>query len=128
MTSARMGIIIGLMLGGATPASATIYMVMPDGTGDFPSIQAAIDTADSLDIIELADGTFTGPDNHNLDFRGQAITVRSKSGNPSTCIIDCEGRVRRHGQAERGFLFQSGEGSLSVVQGLAIKDGVPGGE
>ena len=38
-------------------AFATSYLITPDGTGDFPTIQAAIDAAGGGDIIQLADGT-----------------------------------------------------------------------
>ena len=41
----------------AVPAAATTYIVRPDGTGDFPTIQTAIDAAIDGDIIELTDGT-----------------------------------------------------------------------
>ena len=70
-------------------ASAATYVVQPDGTGDFPTIQAAINAVVDTDIIELADGTFTGDGNRDLDYLGKAITIRSQSGDPSVCVIDC---------------------------------------
>lgn len=56
--------------------------------GQFPTIQAAIDAAGSGDIVELADGTYRGEGNVNLDRSGR---IRSASGDPARCIIDCEG-------------------------------------
>ena len=97
-------------------ASGTTYLVKPDGTGDFPTIQAAIDAADSADVIELASGTFFAEGNRNIDFFGKAITVRSEPGNPEQPIIDC-------GYDGRGFDFHSGETPLSVLQGVAITNG-----
>ena len=89
------------------PATATTYLVEPDGTGDFPTIQSAIDAAEDGDTIELTDGTFTGVGNRDLNYLGKAITVRSRSGDPNACIIDC-------GQADRGFSFISGPMILST--------------
>jgi len=39
-------------------ANAATYVVTPDGTGDFPTIQAAIDAAVTGDVIQLTDGVF----------------------------------------------------------------------
>lgn len=73
-----------------TPVLATTYVVHPDGTGDFPTIQAAIEAALDGDVIELTNGIFSGNGNWDIDFLGKRITVRSQSENPELCIIDCE--------------------------------------
>lgn len=88
---------------------------------DYSTIQGAIDAASDGYIVLVADGTYTGEGNKNLDFNGKAITVQSENG-PDNCIIDC--------QADgRGFDFHSGEGEDSVVSGFTIKNGraIPGG-
>ena len=87
---------------------------------DYPTIQAAIDAADSGDEIVVADGVWTGVGNRDLDFGGKAITVRSANG-PEFCIINCE-------SAGRGFWFRSGEGAQSVVDGFSITNGVAGAD
>jgi parallel beta-helix repeat protein len=97
-------------------AQSTTYVVNPEGTGDYPTIQAAIDAAVDGDAVELTDGTFTGTGNHDIDFAGKAITVRSVGRDPQHCIIDCE-------NSGRGFHFHSGEGSGSVVEGVTITNG-----
>jgi hypothetical protein len=114
--------------GGACHALPAIHTVTPDGTGDFASIREAIEAADSLDVIELTDGRFTGPGNRNLDFGGKAITLRSRSGNPQTCIIDCQGDAAPPGEPRRGFVFRSGEGPQSVLRGITITNGLSGGK
>jgi hypothetical protein len=81
----------------------------------YDTIQAAIDAAVDGDVVLVADGTYTGSRNRDLDFRGKAITVRSEHG-PEMTVIDCE----RQG---RGFCLQSGEGPDSVVDGFTIVDG-----
>jgi hypothetical protein len=78
--------------------------------GDYATIQAAIDAAVDGDVVEIADGTYTGAGNKNLDFGGRAITVRSAAGDPTFCIIDCE-------DDGRGFYFHSDEGPDSIVSG-----------
>jgi hypothetical protein len=107
---------VGMLLALATAAGATTYVIHPDGSGDFPMIQAAVDAAVDGDIIELTDGTFTGNGNYNIDFLGKAITVRSQSGNPESVRILCD-------ELSRGFIFQSSEGSASVIEGVKIAGG-----
>ncbi|MFC1572625.1 right-handed parallel beta-helix repeat-containing protein [Candidatus Eisenbacteria bacterium] len=106
----------------AVPASATTYLVCPDGGGDFMTIQQAIDAVANGDIIELCcDQPFTGDGNRDIDVLGKAITIRSECGDPERCIIDCEGSdVEPH----RGFYFHTGETQTSVVEGVTITGGV----
>ena len=58
-------------------AAAETYVVKPDGTGDFPTIQAAIDAAYHGDVIELTDGVFTGDGNRDLWNRDRYLVFRS---------------------------------------------------
>jgi predicted outer membrane repeat protein len=102
------------------PAAAATYLVRPDGTGDFPNIQDAIDSAVAGDVIELADGVFTGEFNRDVTFRGKAVTVRSQSDDPEHCIIDCEGSEL---SPHTGFRLQSGETPSSIVRGVSIING-----
>ncbi|NIO28991.1 MAG: hypothetical protein GTO29_10630, partial [Candidatus Latescibacteria bacterium] len=95
---------------------AKTWYVKPDGTGDAPTIQAGIDSAAVADTVLLANGTFTGMGNRDIDFNGKAITVRSESGDPNLCIIDCQ-------EAGRGFYFHSGEWYGSVIDGVTITNG-----
>lgn len=101
-------------------APAATYTVDPEGTGDFPTIQAAIDAAVSGDIIELLDGQFGGPGNRDIDFLGKAVAVRSQSGDPEACIINCGGS---EAEPHRGFHFHSLEQTDSVIEGVTIKNG-----
>lgn len=83
--------------------------------GVYPTIQAAIDDAWHGDTIWVADGTYSGPGNIEIDFHGKAVTVRSESG-PETCIIDCLGQGR-------AFHFHNGEDQDAVVDGFTITNG-----
>ena len=87
-------------------------LLVPD---EYLTIQAAIDAAVDGDAIIIADGTYTGTGNKNLDFGGRAITVRSENG-PESTTIDCQ-------NYDRGFYFQTGEGQDSIVAGFTIING-----
>jgi len=80
-----------------------------------PTIQAGIDAASDGDTVLIADGTYTGTGNKEIDFKGKAITVKSENG-PTKSIIDCQG-------SGRGFYLHSDEGSHSVLSGFTIKNG-----
>ena len=113
-------LVVGLVVLSAAMASAETYLVNPDGTGDYPTIQAAIDAVIEGDIVELSDGTFTGGGNRDVDFLGKAICVRSVSGDPGSCIIDCQGSMS---SPHRGFVFHSGETNTTVLTGITITNG-----
>jgi len=84
----------------------------------FATIQKSIDSAKDDDTVIVADGTYIGPGNRDLDFGGRAITVRSLNG-PQLTIIDCE-------SLGRGFYFHSNEDADSVVEGFTITNGLAG--
>lgn len=95
-------------------AHGATYNVCPDGSGDFLTIQAAINASVAGDVIELCDAILVGDGNRDIDYLGKAITVRSQSGNAAACVIDCGG------SPHRGLHFHSGEGSGSVLEGVTI--------
>ncbi len=90
-----------------------------------PTIQQAIDAAVAGDSLLLCPGVYRGPGRRDIDFRGKAITVRSLMGDPDSCIIDCEGSPA---SPQRGFLFRSGEGPSSVIEGVTITRGWTSGQ
>jgi len=85
----------------------------------FPTIQQAVDICGDGDTIIVADGTYTGHGNRDVDFKGKAITIKSENG-PQYCIIDCQGSP---GDPHRGFYLHSGEGGDSVIDGFTIING-----
>ncbi len=108
------------------PVSVTITitpttLLVPD---DYPTIQQAIDAAYDGDTVIVADGTYTGEGNRDIDFLGKAITVRSESG-PNNCVIDCNST---EGKSHKGFYFHTAEDTNSVLEGFTITNGFgPGG-
>jgi predicted outer membrane repeat protein len=101
-----------LLPGLAAPAAAQDWVVRQDGTGDFTTIQEALDVAQPGEEIMVGDGIYTGPANTALSFGGKGIFLRSESG-AGNCVINGEGEFA-------GFVFTSGEGTDAIVQGIAI--------
>lgn len=101
--------------------SATIT-VRPDGTGDAPTIQAAVEAAENGDVISLTDGTFTGAGNRDVSLLGKAVRIESESGDPSFCTIDGEGS---EAEPHRVFLFAQGETNQTEIKELSIRGGFP---
>ncbi len=87
---------------------------------DHLTIQAGIDAAVDGDTVLLADGTYIGDGNRDIDFLGKAIVVMSPNG-PQSCVIHCEAT---YSHPHRGFIFRSGEDSTSRLVGLKIVHGI----
>jgi len=117
---AAVPVVAMLILTVVVTAAATTYVVSPNGLGDYPTIQAAVDAAIDGDTIELTDGTFTGDGNRDIVVPAKNIVIRSQSGEPVQCMIDCEGTSRSF---HRGFHFTStGTGTASLI-GVAVMNG-----
>ena len=89
----------------------------------FSTIQRGIDAASDGAMVIVADGTYTGDGNRDIDFKGKAIHLKS-SGGAGRCIIDCQGTMA---EPHRGFYFHSGEGNGAVVDGFTIANGYHSG-
>jgi hypothetical protein len=77
-------------------------LVCPDGSGDFTRIQDAIDAVSDGAVVLLCDAVFRGDGNRDIDYQGKAITVRSQSDDPNSCIIDCQSSEE---DPHRGFVL-----------------------
>ena len=101
-----------IMLAGACAAAgATTWTVDGAGGGDYASIQAAIDAAQSGDEIAVAPGTYR----ETIDFQGKAIHLYSTAGAESTTI---DGAGRPH-----VVQCVSGEGPDTILEGFTITGG-----
>lgn len=107
---------LAVLLFSATGAQGATWHVDPSGSGDATTIQAGINLAAPGDTVLLANATYTGAGNKELDFGGKSITVRSLGGDPSLCVVDCGG-------SGRGFWFHSGEAPEARVEALTIRNG-----
>jgi len=97
-----------------------VFSVMPDGSGYYVTIQAALDSVPNESEVLLGNGEFTGPGNTDLDFHGKSVFLASLSRSPDSCVIDCQGTESEH---HRGFHFQSSESSDAVIEGITIQGG-----
>lgn len=98
----------------------TIY-IRPDGTGDVPTIGAGFQAAGVGDTLLLASGTFTGAGNHDLTVPTPYFTIRSETGNPDDCVIDCQGVSGVH---TTGFYFQT---CSTVIEGITFTNATGAG-
>ncbi len=107
------------VLASALQVNGKTISVDDDNPADFNNIQAAIDYSENADSIVVADGTYRGNGNRDIDFKGKAITVRSENG-PANCIINSQGS---DSDQHLGFYFHGGEGPDSVLDGFTITGG-----
>lgn len=85
----------------------------------YPTMQAAINAAAvSGDTVLVADGTYTGSGNRDLDFLGKSLTFRSVNGAART-VIDCQGTAAA---PHRGFYIHQNEASV-VIDGFTVRNG-----
>ena len=110
MRNRLFAVAVALLVLPATVLAAT-WTVKPDGTGDSPSIKAAILAASNGDVILLTDGTFSGAANRDFSYDKKAITIESVNG-PTATIIDCGGL--------QGARFLRRETETSVLRGVTI--------
>jgi len=107
---------MGAVFALATITSATTIHV----PGDSATIQAGINGAVEGDTVLVADGTYTGDGNRDIDFGGKSIVVMSENG-PEVTIIDAAGELS---EPHRGFIFRNGESQDATLQGFTITGGV----
>ncbi|MHC4193330.1 MAG: right-handed parallel beta-helix repeat-containing protein, partial [Planctomycetota bacterium] len=114
------GIRVSSFLGAILLCACTAHGADLHVPGVYGTIQAAVDAAGTGDRVIIAEGYYSGAGNRDLDFGGRAITVQSDNpedwGVVAGTVIDCE-------NSGRGFYFQSGETSTSIVAGLTIANG-----
>lgn len=113
---------VALLVAIATTSRAGVWHVKPDGSGDAPTIQAAIDAAGTGDSIVLAPGTYTwaaqggdhvglpGPSMINMR---SGLTLRSELG-PEATILDAQGN---------GRVIRCQSTSNVRIEGLTIQGG-----
>jgi len=108
-------------LGNVWHVATTGDDVTGDGSEELPfgTIQHGIDVAYEGDTVQVHDGTYTGDGNRDIDFGGTNLVLMSENG-PEVTIIDCEGT---ESDPHRGFLFETGEDSTSIIDGMTIRSG-----
>ncbi|OHB50886.1 MAG: hypothetical protein A2Y10_15890 [Planctomycetes bacterium GWF2_41_51] len=100
-------------------------IIVPD---QYETIQEAIDAAEDGDTVYIYKKSDGKPhyitDIDGLDFKGKAIRIRSENPDDpnivAETIIDCNNRGR-------AFIFQNGEDSNTIIEGLTIINGLASG-
>lgn len=98
---------------GAGLAGAAVHVVKPDGTGDYPTIQTAIDHAVAGDTVLLKPGTYRGTGNRAIHLRGLDLVIRGEAGIEAT-VIDPQ-------NLDRAFDIGEGEGPGAILEDLWIR-------
>ena len=82
------------------------------------TIQAGIDAASDFWLVLVADGTYTGAGNKDIDFGGKKIYLKGVDHNTAgqRPVIDCQ-------SSGRAFYFGSGETEDSVIDNFVIQNG-----
>ncbi len=107
-------------VGGDFGWSDPVYGVRADGRGMYGTIQEAMDAIDPGMEIVLEDGVYDSDGNVNLDPAGKAMTLRSRSDDPTLCMIqgnDCG----MYGVGCPALVLNDGEGSETVFEGLGFE-------
>lgn len=116
-----------LTLGAAAGAEARTWRLAPDGSGDAPTLQAALDSAQAGDVVLLGPGTYAWA-RHGSTLAAMAtvrrsITLRGEAGAAAT-LLDAERRGRILACVDAGLELVMED--LSFVNGLAPIARIPG--
>jgi parallel beta-helix repeat protein len=122
---ARIAILSALMgLGFLASARATTFLVEPDGAGEFPTIQSAMDVASYGDTVLVMPGVYH--DCTHVDSHGRlccvlltpGVCLQSQTGQPADVMIDAQ-------QLGRVIFSQFGD-SLTIIRGFTVTGGLGG--
>ncbi len=107
------------------PADARTWYILPDGTGDAPTIQAGVDAASDGDIVLVAAGTYSATTVIDIDGTpktvcvaiGKSIALTSESGPASTIISNASANPA---------IYLHDVGSTTTVSGFRIQTSFTG--
>jgi hypothetical protein len=114
------GCLAMLLLGCGVPAGAATLHVFPDGSGDYPTIQVAVNAAGGGDVILLASGVYQGDGNRDISLYLKDVTITSESGDPAQTVIDCQ---ESPADPHRAFVIFGGQ---PVIESISMINGDPG--
>ncbi len=97
--------------------SGDTLVVDPEGEGTYPTVQAALGSCGAWGVIQLVDGTFTGDGNRDIELPAWPLTICSKSGDPSACLI---GGQDTPPSSHFAFRFQEGQGQEVMIRGIGL--------
>jgi len=89
-----------------------VWRILPDGSGDAPTVQAGIDSAGNGDLVLVEPGTYY----ENVNLRGKEIHLKGDAG-PEVTILD-----GTYGDSSV-VVCDSGETNRTIIEGLTITHG-----
>lgn len=108
-----------IVLGFALPVESRTWNVTVDGSGDAPTIQAAIDSASAGDTVLLGPGTYLWSSQaaspHSMVILKPGLTLKGQSG-PEATVLDAE----RNGRV----MLLYDVGSATRVEGVTVQGGL----
>ncbi|MDD3643410.1 MAG: right-handed parallel beta-helix repeat-containing protein, partial [Candidatus Krumholzibacteria bacterium] len=113
------GVLVGAYGGGCH--TLRTMRVAPDGTGDAPTIMAALERAEPGDTIVLLPGTFSGLGNRDISVPAIPLVITSEAGAELT-IVDCSGSDEYY-----GFYFSGAHDTTTILEGVTITRAEKGG-
>ena len=102
----------------STICSAETFIVDPNGFYNFTTIQDAINYSWDGDVIVVRPGTYQ----EKISFCGLKITLRSIDPSSEKTV---ESTIIKYDSSSAAVTFDSGETSLSIIDGLTIQGGYP---
>lgn len=119
-TITRGPLALALLVVSASGLWAEAVTVFEDGSGDYETIQAAINAVSEGDTVLVGPGRYTGPGNRDLRFDGKNI-ILSGLGNPEDTTLDCE-------SATQAIVLGAGIDSTTVIENFTFANGWAPGE
>lgn len=119
MKRAGVGLFVLLLL--ASTAHARTWYVLPDSTGDAPTIQAAIDSSGDGDVVLVAAGTYYV---NLMILLKSNLSLVSESG-PEWTILD--GTYPNGGLTTRRVVIRAQGSDNLLIEGFTIREGRPNG-
>lgn len=108
----------------ASSASARTFYILPDGTGDVPTIQGGADASADGDTLLLGPGVYTGTGNVDVNI-GTPCFVISEQGAEAT-VIDGEGvhagLIVQWLRLLQGVTFRDARIGLSIYDAATVRD------
>ncbi|MBS3740749.1 MAG: T9SS type A sorting domain-containing protein [Candidatus Cloacimonetes bacterium] len=89
-----------------------VVYIAADGSGDYTNLYQGINHVYDGDTLLIADGTYGGSMNKNLDLEGKNVYITSENGNED-CILDGD---------NAGFAFALKNSESTVINGLTFKN------
>jgi hypothetical protein len=105
---------------GADVGDEVIYGLRPQGRGMFADLETAMAEVPDRATIVLEDGEYAGAGYRDLNPGSRELTVRSRSADPITCVVDAEASSA---DQHRVFDLRVGDGSPLLVEGLTLQGG-----